>query len=103
MPDTAKFEHAIREMHGCASSFLESVPIDEYFQGKLVWHGVVYVFSLVGHPKAQRCYAWTYTDDKGKEVHTAVLGLPPVSSPRTAVQAAIVAEFRKTDSKGFRV
>jgi hypothetical protein len=49
------------------------------------------MFDLIGHPKAKRGYAWTYNKEKGSDT-IAVLELPPVISPKTAVQAAIVAQ-----------
>ena len=75
---------------------MESVPITEYFQGKVVWDGIVEVFHLKGHPKTDRVYAWLhYTDDPIKpKRHVTVLHIPPVVSPRTAVQAAIVQEYK---------
>jgi hypothetical protein len=56
-----------------------------------VWEGDVEVFNLIGHPKAKRGYAWAYNKETGSDT-IAVLELPPVISPKTAVQAAIVAE-----------
>ena len=54
----------------------------------------VEVFDLIGPPKAKRAYAWTYRDgDQNKTV--AVLGIPPVDSPQTAVRLSIAAEARK--------
>jgi hypothetical protein len=35
------------------------VPIKETFGGKTAWEGVVYRFSLIGHPTAKRAYAWS--------------------------------------------
>ena len=86
--------NAIRKLHGVESRFVESVPIEETFQGRTVWEGVVEVFDLVGHPKAVRCYAWAYQDDQGQIQYTAVLKLPPVKSPRDAVRASIVAQMK---------
>ena len=66
----------------------------ESFEGRIAWQGTVEVFDLIGHPKAKRAYAWTYRDgDQNKTV--AVLGIPPVDSPQTAVRLSIAAEARK--------
>jgi hypothetical protein len=46
------------------------------------------------HPKAKRCYAWSY-QDKGETQYVNVLEIPPVVSPQTAVRAAIVADSKK--------
>lgn len=55
-----ELREAIRLMHGVESRHIDSVPVKETFQGKTVWEGVVEVFELIGHPKAQRLYAWTH-------------------------------------------
>ncbi len=80
---------AFRDLHGCQAIHVETVPVVERFQGQTVWDGDVEVFELVGHPKASRGYAWAYDNTKGSQI-VAVLELPPVISPKTAVQAAIV-------------
>jgi len=87
---------AIHNLHDCEATWLESIPIKEVFQGETVWEGIVQVFSLSGHPTANRCYAWSYvTDEKtGKRKFFAVLHQSPVDSPEAAVRAAILAEFK---------
>lgn len=94
-------QEAIRKLHGCESVHVESVAIDERFQGKPVWQGTVEVFDLTGHPKAKRCYAWSHLDGKGDSERrfVAVLGIPPVDSPRRAVQAAIVSEAKNNEQR----
>ena len=52
----------IRELHGCGSKWIETVPVREVYQGKTAWQGEVEVFDLNGHPKAKRCYAWSHLD-----------------------------------------
>ena len=87
---------AIKRLHGCDSTWVVSVPVHEVFQGNTVWQGAVEVFTLEGHPKAKHCYAWSHVHGK-KDDDTrfvAVLEIPPVDSPKTAVQASIVAEFK---------
>lgn len=89
----------IRHLHGVESSHVESVPIKEVFQGKTVWEGIVEVFDLIGHAKAPRAYAWAYeTDNPKRPRHVIVLHLGPVTSPVSAVRAAIVKEFRDRES-----
>ena len=90
---------AIRRLHGCDASYLETIPITEIFQGKIAWQGDVEVFNIRGHPKAKRCYAWAHdTDNTGKR-YVAVLELPPVDSAQRAVKAAIVEEIRSKREK----
>ena len=62
-----------------------------------MWAGEVEVFEIHGHAKAKRCYAWTHKQgDSDKERrYVAVLDIPPVDSPRTAVQAAIISEHQE--------
>lgn len=89
----------IRRLHGVESTHVESVPIKETFQGKTVWDGIVEVFDLKNHPKAQRLYAWAYeTDNPKRPRHVTVLHMGPVTSPLAAVQAAIVQEYRANES-----
>lgn len=90
----AELQDVIRKLHGVESKHVESVPVKEEFQGKTVWEGVVEVFELIGHPKASRLYAWSHDADGQKKKHITVLHLAPVDSPRMAVRAAIVREYR---------
>ena len=92
-PDQLKT--AVESQHGGTATLVQSVPVHEEFEGKTVWDGVVHVFDLAGHPKARLAYAWSYERDDGKRRFFAVLGVPPIVSPRAAVQAAIVAEARE--------
>src|SRR5262245_18180666 len=85
---------AIHKMHGCESEHVESVPVTERFQGQTVWEGAVEVFVIRGHPKAQRCYAWSHGQDNGRERYVTVLELPPVDSAERAVQAAIASQWK---------
>jgi hypothetical protein len=88
-----KLKDAIRATHGCESLHVESVRIVERFEGKTAWQGTVEVFDLIGHPKANRAYAWTYREgDQNKTV--SVLQLPPVDSPQSAVKVAIASKAR---------
>jgi hypothetical protein len=66
----------------------------EQFEGQIAWQGTVEVFDLIGHSKAKRAYAWTYREgDQNKTI--AVLEIPPVDSPQSAVKVAIAAKGRK--------
>ena len=87
----------IRRLHGVESKHVESVPVKETHKGQVVWDGVVEVFELIGHPKAQKVYAWAHETDLGKPRHVTVLHIHPVTSPILAVRAAIVQEFRNAE------
>jgi hypothetical protein len=93
-PENIKsLESAIKAMHGCDSVHVASEPVYESFGGLTAWQGTVEIFDLIGHPKAKRAYVWQY--EEGKETKTiAVLEIPPVSSPETAVKVAIAAKSR---------
>jgi hypothetical protein len=96
-PDQLK--QAVESQHGGTATFVQAVPVHETHEGKTVWDGVVHVFGLTGHPKATRAYAWSYERTDGKRRFFAVLHVPPIISPRAAVQAAIVAEARANAPK----
>ena len=55
----AQLQDAIRNLHGCESTYLETIPVTETFQGKTVWDGEVEVFEIRGHPTATHVYAWS--------------------------------------------
>ena len=84
---------AIETMHHCKAAHEGSSVVVERFKKETVWEGVVESFALTGHPKAKRCYAWSYQDN-GETQYVNVLEIPPVDSPKTAVQVAILAEAR---------
>ena len=86
----------IRRLHGAEATHVESVPVKETHQGQMVWEGIVEVFELRGHPKASRAYAWAHETDNPERPkrHIAVLHIGPVTSPETAVRAAILQEFK---------
>ena len=81
---------AIRDLHGCDSTWVESVSVTETFEGQIVWRGTVKAFDLVDHPSASRCYAWSHETDERKLRYVAVLHQGPVDSPEKAVRAAVV-------------
>lgn len=92
---------AIKRLYGCNATHVETVPVVEEFQGKVIWQGEVEVFT-VNHRQAKRAYAWAHDngqDGKGKNF-VAVLELPPVNSPQTAVKAAIMSEIKNARQKG---
>lgn len=86
----------IYKLHGARARHIHSVPVCEEFQGRVVWDGIVEVFGLSGHPKANRIYAWAHeTGDPSNPMrYVTVLHIPPVVSPQTAVQAAILQEYK---------
>ncbi len=97
MTHIQQLRDVIHDLHGAKAQHVESVPVKEMFQGQTVWDGVVKVFHLKGHPTADKVYAWLHeTDDPDRpKQHVTVLHISPVTSPKTAVQAAIVQDFKR--------
>ena len=85
---------AVELMHGCKAKHEKSIPLVEMFGEATVWEGVVESFAITGHPKATRCYAWSFLDGNEPR-YIAVLEIPPVISPQTAVRAAIASGQQK--------
>ena len=92
-----ELRETIKKMHGADAVHIESVPVKETFQGQTVWEGIVEVFELHGHPKATHAYAWAHETEEKLKRHVAVLKIPPVVSPVTAVRAAIAQEFKSAE------
>ena len=92
-----ELKKVIHRLHGCEADHVETVSVKEVFQGQTVWEGEVEVFNLRGHPDAPRVYAWAHeTEDADRpKRHVAVLHVPPVVSPETAVRAAIIQQYRQ--------
>ena len=91
-PDQLK--QAVESQHGGIATFAQVVPICEMHGEQLVWQGTVHIFDLAGHPAATQAYVWSYELPDGKRRMFAVLHAGPVTGPREAVRAAIVAEQR---------
>jgi hypothetical protein len=96
-----ELQAAILNLHGCSSQYVETVPVTEVFQGETVWQGEVEVFDIRGHPKAKRAYAWGHASGEADQArrYVAVLELPPVDSPQTAVKVAVAAEIKNARQK----
>lgn len=92
---------AIRHLHSCEPTYAETTPVKEVFRGQTAWEGNVLAFTLTGHPKARRCYAWGIPKHSSDGwAITTVLELPPVDSPQVAVRIAIAAEAQKQKGHG---
>lgn len=93
-------KRAIERLHHCQASFRENVTVVEKFGEKTVWQGIVSVFGIKGHPKTDRCYAWSSPiEGSTKRRYYAVLHIPPIDSPEKAVRASIVHNY-KSGPKG---
>ena len=85
---------AVEKHAGCRAEHRESVPVTESYLDQIMWEGVVEVFDLDGHPKANRAYGWQFWEGRNAQ-YAVVLGIPPVDSPNAAVRASIAAEAKK--------
>ena len=95
-----ELQDVIRKLHGSEATHIETVPIKETHQGQTVWEGQVEVFDLHDHPQTSRVYAWTHETDNADTPRrtVTVLHVPPVTSPRRAVQVSIVQAFREQEA-----
>lgn len=92
-----ELQDVIRRLHGTESTHVETVPVKEVFEGQTVWEGEVEVFDLHDHPQTSRVYAWAHdTDDADRpRRHVTVLHIPPATSPKNAVKASIVSDYKE--------
>lgn len=92
----SRLQNAIRRLHRCDSKYVESVTVSGSF---LFFHdsdnlekSEVAVFELPANSQAKRAYAWSH--QVGNNVRcVVVLEIPPVTSPQTALEAAIAAQI----------
>lgn len=92
---TSELKKAVESQHGGTASYVQSVPVREDHDHQTVWDGVVSVFDLKDSPSgAKQAYAWSYELPDGRRRFFAVLHAGPITSPRDAVRAAIVAEAK---------
>ncbi|HUA36788.1 MAG TPA: hypothetical protein VMA35_00145 [Candidatus Sulfopaludibacter sp.] len=92
----ARLQVVIMQLHNCGAIWSESVPVREMFNGKTLWSGEVEVFDLFNHPKAKRCYGWSYGEP---EEFVTVLELPPVTDAQNAVRLGVAYQIKKSREK----
>jgi len=80
-----KLGEAIETTHECNAVHVGTEIVVEFFRDSVAWNGLVEIFDLKGHPKAKRCYAWSYpvTDDTQC---VTVLEIAPIDSAESAVR-----------------
>ncbi len=91
----ARLQSAIRQLHRCESKYIESVTVSGtflFFADSTLEKSEVAVFELSGNPHAKRAYAWS-SPSGSKAGCIVVLEIPPVTSARTAVEAAVAAQI----------
>jgi hypothetical protein len=85
-----RLQRVIRQLHNCDATHAGTEAVRELFRGETVWEGEVEVFTVTGHPRAKRAYAWSVNQGMSNEKFTAVLEIPPVKSAVDAVRLSIV-------------
>jgi hypothetical protein len=91
----ARLQNVIRQLHHCESKYVESVTVSGSFlflESRTVEQSEVAVFELSGNSQAKRAYAWSYWACDNTSC-VVVLEIPPITSPRTAVEAATAAQI----------
>ena len=90
----AALSDGIRATHNCECAHAGTSHVHEQMDGETVWEGDVEIFDLEGHPEATKAFAWGW-DVEGEVRCLAIINVPPIESPREAVQAAIASgKFR---------
>lgn len=90
MNEADDLKAVIESRHGRTATFVQSVPIRETLPDSTVWEGVVYVFELMGHPKATCAYGWSAPmAGTARPQFVAVLRTGEVGSPLDAIHAAL--------------
>jgi hypothetical protein len=90
-----RLQNAIRQLHHCESKYVESISVSGsflFFQKGTIDESEVAVFELSDNPQAKRAYAWSYLAGNNTGC-VVVLEIPPVTSPRTALEAATAAQI----------
>jgi hypothetical protein len=93
-PRVRKLRGAIETTHKCKAVHVGTEIVVEFFRDSVAWNGIVEIFGLEGHPKAKRCYAWSYPVTNDTQ-YVTVLEIPPVNSAESAVRMAIASGQQK--------
>lgn len=81
-----KLKCEVERLYQCSASHFESVMVEEIARGRTLWKGDIEIFKLRNHPDAEWSYVWSYQDG-GEEKFAALLQIPPIISPSTAVRS----------------
>jgi uncharacterized protein YndB with AHSA1/START domain len=79
----------IEELHDATALWEATIPVHRAPDERAVCEGKVEIFQLVGHPRAQRCFAWEGENGSGERTVHVVLRLPPIDSAEDAVRSVI--------------
>jgi hypothetical protein len=95
MPDLAEVRNTVEKIYSAKAKLLQSVPVREELEGKVVWKGLVRIFEIET-PEIMRVYAGSLVAGAGATRRVfALQHTEKISSPIAAVRAAIVMEQRR--------
>ncbi len=86
-------QEAVERLHKCQAVHSKTVAVHEAFQGQTIWEGDVEVFTVKGHARATRCFAWVLLQNGHPPRCIALLDTWPVTSPGAAVKPAIAMDL----------
>lgn len=89
-----RLQAAVHGAHGCGALHVCSNVVSVLLSGGRWWSGEVETFQLVGHPQAQRCFAWGFYEGRRFLAH-ALLDQPPIDSPSAAVMSILSIRSRR--------
>lgn len=87
-----ELKRAIERMYRCKAVHLESERVIEMLERRVLWDGVVATFAVSGHPRSNRCFAWSFPED-GRTRYIAIMEAPHVISASAAVSAFVVSRM----------
>ncbi|CAN5705712.1 hypothetical protein BH09VER1_BH09VER1_43680 [soil metagenome] len=83
-----RLQAAVHSAHGCGALHVCTNMVSVMLSGGRWWSGEVETFQLIGHPEAQRCFAWGFYEGRRFRAH-AVPDLGSIDSPSGAVMSII--------------
>lgn len=91
-----RLRQALAQAYECSVEHQESVRVHEVFRAQKVWDGTVEVFRLVGHPTAERAYAWSHLGGRfdASAQFISYLGTAKIDSPAAAVRASLRGDLK---------
>jgi hypothetical protein len=81
----AALRGAIRSAHGCEAVHIGSESVVDLHDGASQRIDVE-LFDLIGHPRANRCFAWAYPKASDIWNYVLILGIPPIRCASDAVR-----------------
>ena len=86
-PDHDELRQIVERRHGGTARLIQSVPVRDARDGKIMWEGIVYIFALRRHASTDRAYTWVSATEQDGQWVASVLHGGRVTSPLDAVRA----------------